>query len=975
MGPRRVSIKVKLAGALAVPLIALSVVSGLEVVRSLDRAEQVRRQTDLATAAIGPSGLITALQNERNFTGLWLLGATDIVDLPVSDMSGARNATDAAREAFAAEVEDKGDEVARIYGPGLAALDQIDQLRASVDAYDGPQIVTEFNQVAEDSFLGYSDLVSTLSDRNSEVITEVEDPELRRGVQLIDLSSREVDSIAHQTRLMLLAAVTGDRLLADPAEIADASMINAQALNLHYKTLDLAQGPYEAAGHDLAVETAATGLIELGPQMIRSGIVDIPAMLDAISLDPDESYYGFTHDVAGILQARADELNAAAQTRSRLYLAAALLVMAAAIIAVLFVSRSIVRPLKQLTQQSMAMAERHLPSAVRKVLDTPVGEDVDVPELAPIKVRTRDEVADVADTLNVVQSAALELAVDQAMLRRNVADAFVNLARRNQNLISRQLDFITELERNETRTGTLDNLFRLDHHATRMRRNAESLLVLAGVEAARTWGDPVSLVDVVRAAVGEVEDFQRVTITTMDTAMVVGSVASDLAHLMAELIENALRFSPPDQTVEVNGRARPGSYMLLVIDEGMGMAPDELDAANERLEHGTAFTVAPSRYLGHHVAGSLARRHGISVRMHNTPCSGITASVEIPTGLLAGSTLAAPDGAHAQALRPGTPAALPPATPALARPTTPVPSGTWLTPASPAPLAFPDATPATHAPVASTDPTPAAPAPARPTTPVPSGTWLAATHTPLASPDATPATHAPVASTDPKPATHASVASTDPTPATHASVAPTDWTAAQGPFITTGPTPVTDAPFHSTGPTPVADAPSHSTGPTPVADAPSHSTGPTPVTDARVASTGPTPVAEAPFSSTDPTPAAPARLASTWPPAAPAPGPVSAANGGRAGTNRGNGHPLAEVTTVDLSTPVASGDATAVASGEAPPLARRVPGAQPPQTDVHGLRRGPSGGVAVAPDQPDDMYQQLRRYADGLERARHQTED
>ncbi len=220
MGPRRVSIKVKLAGALAVPLIALSVVSGLEVVRSLDRAEQVRRQTDLATAAIGPSGLITALQNERNFTGLWLLGATDIVDLPVSDMTEARNATDAAREAFAAEIEDKGDEVARIYGPGLAALDQIDQLRASVDAYDGPQIVTEFNQVAEDSFLGYSDLVSTLSDRNSEVITEVEDPELRRGVQLIDLSSREVDSIAHQTRLMLLAAVTGDRLLADPAEIS-----------------------------------------------------------------------------------------------------------------------------------------------------------------------------------------------------------------------------------------------------------------------------------------------------------------------------------------------------------------------------------------------------------------------------------------------------------------------------------------------------------------------------------------------------------------------------------------------------------------------------------------------------------------------------------------------------------------------------------------------------------------------------------
>src|SRR5262245_29467808 len=238
MGPRRVSIRVKLAGALAVPLVALLIVSGLEVVRSLDRADKVRRQTDLATAAIGPSGLITALQNERNFTGLWLLGATDLVDLPVDDMTEARDATNAAREAFAAEIEAKGGQVARIYGPALAALDQVDQLRASVDAYDGPHIVTEFNQVAEDSFVGYTELVSALSERTRDVITEVEDHDLRRGVQLIDLSSREVDTIARFVRVSLLAAVTGDRLLIDPAEITDAAMLNTQALELHNRTVE-----------------------------------------------------------------------------------------------------------------------------------------------------------------------------------------------------------------------------------------------------------------------------------------------------------------------------------------------------------------------------------------------------------------------------------------------------------------------------------------------------------------------------------------------------------------------------------------------------------------------------------------------------------------------------------------------------------------------------------------------------------------
>jgi signal transduction histidine kinase len=805
MGPRRVSIKVKLAGALAVPLIALMVVSGLEVARSLDHAQQVRRQTDLATAAIGPSGLITALQNERNFTGLWLLGADGLVDLPVSDLSEARSTTDDARDAFAAEIEDKGDQVARIYGPGLAALDQLDALRASVDAYDGPHIVTQFNEVANESFLGYTELVSALSDRNSEVITQVEDHELRRGVQLIDLSSREVDSIARFVRLSLLGAVTGDRRLADPAEITDASMMMTQALTIHYRTLDLARGPYEDAGRDLAVETEATGLLEMGPEMVHSGTVDIPAMLAAISLKPDESYYGFTHDVSGILQDRADDLNAAAQTRSRLYLAAAALVMAAAVIAIVFVSRSIVRPLNQLTQQSIAMAERHLPTAVRQVLDTPVGEDVDVPELAPIQVRTSDEVRDVAETLNVVQSAALELAVDQAMLRRNVADAFVNLARRNQNLISRQLDFITELERNETRTRTLDNLFRLDHHATRMRRNAESLLVLAGVEASRQWGEPVSLVDVVRAAVGEVEDYQRVTITTMDTAMVVGSVASDLAHLMAELIENALRFSPPELTVEVNGRIQPGHYLLLVIDEGMGMARDDLQAANDRLQHGTAFTVAPSRYLGHHVAGSLARRHGITVQMHDTPCSGITASVEIPTSLLAGSTLGTPDGAHAPALRPGTPAALP------------------------------------------------------------------------AAPAATPAVAAPAVP------------------------------------------PASPRPVYAGGPIPV----------------------------------GPAAISMEPV-----------RKPAIWPAARPA--------RDDGGNNGGSWHPPAEVETVDLASRESNAKDDA---GSAPPLTHRVPGAQPPQTEVHGLGRAPAG-VVVAPNQPpDDMYHQLSQYADGLERGRHQHED
>jgi hypothetical protein len=220
------------------------------------------------------------------------------------------------------------------------------------------------------------------------------------------------------------------------------------------------------------------------------------------------------------------------------------------------------------------------------------------------------------------------------VLRRNIADSFVNLGRRNQNLLGRQLDFITELESRETDADTLANLFRLDHLATRMRRNAESLLVLAGIEPPRQWAAPVRLNDVIRAALGEVEDYQRVTVRGVEPATIVGSAAADLAHLLAELIENALVFSPPDQSVDIRGRARPDGYTLAIIDSGLGMPAGDVAAANRRLAGAESFTIAPSKYLGHYVAGNLAARHDIRVGLDNSPGNGITATVDLPPALL-----------------------------------------------------------------------------------------------------------------------------------------------------------------------------------------------------------------------------------------------------------------------------------------------------------------------------------------------------
>ena len=223
------------------------------------------------------------------------------------------------------------------------------------------------------------------------------------------------------------------------------------------------------------------------------------------------AYLGYRDEVAAALQDRGRAERHGREPEKQLGLLMVVTFGTAVALTVL-VSLSITRPLRSLTVQAKEMAERRLPRAVAHILETPLARTSTFPRWRRWEVVTRDEVADVAEALNTVQDSALDLAIEQAVLRRNIADSFVNLGRRNQNLLGRQLDFITELETNETDPDVLANLFKLDHLATRMRRNAESLLVLAGIDPPRRWAEPLRLSDVVAPAVGEVEDFQRVVL-------------------------------------------------------------------------------------------------------------------------------------------------------------------------------------------------------------------------------------------------------------------------------------------------------------------------------------------------------------------------------------------------------------------------------------------------------------------------------
>ena len=292
------------------------------------------------------------------------------------------------------------------------------------------------------------------------------------------------------------------------------------------------------------------------------------------------------------------------------------------------VARSISRPVRRLTVAANNAATQQLPRIVAEAQATGVAS---TPE--PVMVDSNDELGELAASFNAMQSTAVALASDQARLRRNVSENLVNLGRRNQVLLGRTLNFVTQLEESERDPKRLDDLFRLDHLATRMRRNAESLLVLAGAESPRMWSDPIEIGDVIRAALSEIEDYHRVDLTNLESGRILGTSVSDVSHLLAELLENATAFSPPTSKVSVLGKRRSDGYLVVIVDEGFGMTREELDAANTRINSPASFETTPSKVLGLQVVGKLAERHGIRVELTESFAVGVAARVLLPESL------------------------------------------------------------------------------------------------------------------------------------------------------------------------------------------------------------------------------------------------------------------------------------------------------------------------------------------------------
>ncbi|WP_030158076.1 ATP-binding protein [Streptomyces sp. NRRL S-244] len=317
---------------------------------------------------------------------------------------------------------------------------------------------------------------------------------------------------------------------------------------------------------------------------------------------------------------------------------AAVLLGLAAVVASLVISvrigRGLVVELVSLRNTALEIAHRKLPYAMDRLR---AGQDIDVEAETPPPPPADDEITQVGEALATVHRAALGAAVERAELASGVSGVFVNLARRSQVLVHKQLTLLDSMERRADDPGELGDLFRLDHLTTRMRRHAESLIILSGAAPGRAWRMPVPLTNVVRAAVSEIEDYPRVEVRQLAEAAVLGGAVADLTHLLAELIENATQFSPPHTKVRVSGEPVGAGYVLEVEDRGLGMGRESLHEANRRIEQSEALDLFDSDRLGLFVVSRLSARHGVRVHLRTSPYGGTTAVVLLPNSLLQGA--------------------------------------------------------------------------------------------------------------------------------------------------------------------------------------------------------------------------------------------------------------------------------------------------------------------------------------------------
>ncbi|WP_103533233.1 nitrate- and nitrite sensing domain-containing protein [Streptomyces sp. SM11] len=659
LSPRNWRVATRLNAILLIPVLVGLVMGGFQVKGSIDTWSEAQDAEKIAVVVRAASEYGQALLNERDLTAEPLLSGDRDADV----VEQTRATTDEAARKFDAAVEDMPAK------PGL-------ERRLKLFKGEEPKL-PELRKAAYSQALdpvkteeGYVQVQHSLMEFSNE---------LGLGTGNITSYGRTVYAIELSKAAESLQRSIGMHLLVRPSQKPGTYNDQVKAFGSYNYLEQIALGEFNSGGTQADVDRlkqvmvgkAAEGARQLknakeqaeaagkpfvAPPSIDGSVFDGMAREIGKGQDPEElakkgitpetwmaaataKFEGYATVEDDLVTKAVDEaakISSDAKTDAIVNGLIVVIALLAAFLLAGLMARQMSRSMRQLRTAAFSIAEQRLPSLVDQLSRTDPGR-VDT-RVQPIPITTQDEIGEVARAFDQVHREAVRLAAEQAMLRGNVNAIFTNLSRRNQSLIEGQLTLITDLENNEADPDQLESLFKLDHLATRMRRNGENLLVLSGEEPGRRWNQPVPLVDVLRAASSEVESYERIQLTGVPESEIHGQAVTDLVHLLAELLENATTFSSPQTKVKVTATRLPdGRVMVEIHDKGIGLTAEDFADINHRLANPPTVDAAVSQRMGLFVVGRLADRHGIRVQLRPSgEQAGTTSLVMLPDAITHG---------------------------------------------------------------------------------------------------------------------------------------------------------------------------------------------------------------------------------------------------------------------------------------------------------------------------------------------------
>ncbi|MDT9692707.1 nitrate- and nitrite sensing domain-containing protein [Streptomyces sp. P9(2023)] len=657
LSPRNWRVPTKLNAILLIPVLVGLVMGGFQVNGAINTWQEAQNAEKTALIVRAASEYSRALLDERDLTAAPLLTAKSAEDRKSDEVTKAYAATDAAKVKFDEAVKNmpEGEGLERRLKLFHDEEPKLEKLREAAYTRALDPVNTQ---------LGYTGVQHYLMQFSNE---------LGLGTTNVTAYGKTLYAIQLAKGAESLQRSIATQLLVRPSQKADVFAQQSVALNSYNYLEQIALGEYNSGGTQADVDrlkqvmagkaaegekkmqaagitlpkgadgSVFTGMAqEIGAAKDADAIKDLqkkgitPETWLAVATGKFEGYNEVEKELVDKAVAEAGDISSDAQTDAYVIGGIVVIALLAAFIIAGMMARQMSRSMRELRTAAFAVAEQRLPMLVDQLSRTEPGR-VDT-RVQPIPIDTQDEIGEVARAFDQVHREAVRLAAEQAMLRGNVNAIFTNLSRRNQSLIEGQLTLITDLENNEADPDQLENLFKLDHLATRMRRNGENLLVLAGEEPGRRWDQPVPLVDVMRAASSEVEQYERIELAGVPEAEIHGQAVTDLVHLLAELLENATTFSSPQTKVRVTATRLPdGRVMVEIHDKGIGLTAEDFADINHKLANPPTVDAAVSQRMGLFVVGRLADRHGVRVQLRPSgEQAGTTSLVMLPDAITHG---------------------------------------------------------------------------------------------------------------------------------------------------------------------------------------------------------------------------------------------------------------------------------------------------------------------------------------------------